>query len=107
VVNTLRPFTSTVEEILGMMKMLETASRLKISELIANVNLMEETTNEMVKEGIAILDKVAELSNVPFTTYLVIEGNEELIDENIAGKDRVILHYYLKKPWDKVYHPGI
>ncbi len=107
VVNTLRPFTSTVEEILGMMKMLETASRLKISELIANVNLMEETTNEMVKEGIAILDKVAELSNVPFTTYLVIEGNEELIEENIAGKDRVILHYYLKKPWDKVYHPGI
>jgi len=107
VVNTLRPFTSTVEEILSMMKMLEAASRLQISELIANVNLMGETTNEMVKEGIDILKRVAEQSQVRFNTYLVIEGNKKIIEDNIAGKKREVLNYYLKKPWDRVYHPGI
>ena len=107
VVNTLRPFTSKVDEILEMMKMLETACRLKVTEIIANINLMEETTAEMVKNGLQILDIVAKKSGVLFESYLVIENNDRLIDDNILGKTRIVLNYYLRKPWEYVQITGI
>lgn len=107
VVNTLRPFTSTVEEIQTMIKMLETASGLKITELIANVNLMEQTTNEIVREGIDILDQTARSSSIPFNRYLVIQPNDKLIENNILGKEKVVIDYYLKKPWETVRQLGI
>lgn len=107
VVNTLRPFTSTAEETLGMMKMLETASGLNIDELIANTNIMEETTPEMVRSGLEILERVAKIRGIIFQTYLVIEGNDETIADNILGKRKMVLNYYLKKPWDRVHRHGI
>ncbi len=90
-----------------MMKMLETACRLKVTEIIANINLMEETTAEMVKNGLQILDIVAKKSGVLFESYLVIENNDRLIDDNIMGKTRIVLNYYLRKPWEYVQSTGI
>ncbi|MBW6515264.1 MAG: hypothetical protein K0B81_01445 [Candidatus Cloacimonetes bacterium] len=107
VVNTLRPFTSNSEEIIDMMKMLETASSLKISEIIANINLMNETTPQMVKNGIEIVEEVAQQKKIKFDTYLVIEDNQELIEDNIYGKKKVVLNYFLRKPWEVVQRIGI
>ena len=107
VLNTLRPFTSNTEEIIEMMRMLETASSLKISEIIANINLMNETTSEMVKQGIEIVEEVAQQKKIKFDTYLVIDDNEELIEDNIFGKKKVVLHYFLRKPWEVVQRIGI
>jgi hypothetical protein len=107
VVNTLRPFTSNPEETLQMIKSLQTASRLRITEIIANINLMEETTNEMVKEGINILNEVAGISGIRFSTYLVIEGKDNEIEDNISGKKKMVLQYFLQKPWEGISRHGI
>ncbi len=89
IVNTMRPFTSTPEEIISMKEALETTSRLKITEIVCNTNLMEETTAEIVLTGIKIVDKVsAKLSGLPFETYLVLSKYEKIVPDNLGGKKR-------------------
>ena len=107
VVNTFRPFTSNNQEISEMMNMLESVSGLRISEIIANINLMDETTPEMVKSGMKILDETAKQSGIAFNTYLVLEDMESTIEDNINQKKRMLLNYYLRNPWEIVHHSGI
>ena len=107
IVNTMRPFTSTVEEIITMKEGLEATSRLKITEIVCNTNLMEETTLDIVCDGIQIVDKAAKLLELPFTTYLVMKIYEKIVPDNLCGKKREIMAYNLKKPWEFLVARGI
>ena len=51
VVNTRRPFAETLDEVATMLREVEVAARLKITGLVANTHLMEETTPAVVREG--------------------------------------------------------
>lgn len=107
IVNTMRPFTSTPEEIISMKEALEATSRLKITEIICNTNLMDETTAEIVLKGIKIVEKAAELSGLPFKTYLVLNKYEKIVPDNLGGKKREVMAYNLKKPWELFVAKGI
>lgn len=107
IVNTMRPFTSTPEEIISMKEALEATSRLKITEIICNTNLMDETTVEIVLKGIKIVEKAAELSGLPFKTYLVLNKHEKIVPDNLGGKKREVMAYNLKKPWELFVAKGI
>ncbi len=91
-------------------EMLKTASKLEITEFICNTNLMEYTTADILKEGINIVNEVSQKENIKFDTFTVLDKYIENIPEQIDGKKRKVLHYYLSKPWEmtnKVHHPGI
>ena len=107
IVNTMRPFTSTPEEIISMKEALEATSRLKITEIICNTNLMDETTVEIVLKGIKIVEKAAELSGLPFKTYLVLNKYEKIVPDKLGGKKREVMAYNLKKPWELFVAKGI
>ena len=107
IVNTMRPFTSTPEEIISMKEALEATSRLKITEIICNTNLMDETTVEIVLKGIKIVEKAAELSGLPFKTYLVLNKYEKIAPDHLGGKKREVMAYNLKKPWELFVAKGI
>lgn len=108
VVNTNRPFTSNIAEIKQMMEMIESLSTLKVTELICNSNLMEFTDQSVVSDGIAIVNEVAEDLKLPFKKYLVLDKFSDIIPDKIAGKNRVILKYFLNKPWEeKLIYKGI
>ncbi len=100
VINTCRPFTGTVEDILVMREVLEFSSKLKITELLCNTNLMQYTDEETVLTGIKIVDEVAQKMQVDFKTYLVLDEYSGRISENLLGKKREIMNYTLKKPWE-------
>ncbi|MDP8220487.1 MAG: hypothetical protein P9X26_04025 [Candidatus Stygibacter frigidus] len=100
VINTKRPFTSDLDGIIKMLESLEFSSRLKITELVCNTNLMEYTDQETVSEGIKIISQVAEELNLKFSEYLVMEKYADRIPNNLQGKKRVLLQYYLNKPWE-------
>ncbi len=104
VVNTKRPFTSQKNEILEMIEMLETASSLKITDLICNTNLMEFTTEEIVTTGIKIIDEVASITKKNFDSYLVLSSFEAKVSDKIENKQRIILSYFLNKPWENVLY---
>ena len=108
VVNTNRPFTSSIEEIKQMMEMIESLSTLKVTELVSNANLMEYTDTPVVSSGVEIVAKVATELGLNFHKYLVLDKFEDKIPDNIGGKQRVILKYFLNKPWEqKFIYKGI
>ena len=65
VVNTRRPLSSTVEEIVEMKENIEIASRLAVSNIIADTNIADETTKEIIEEGYALIKAAAEKLNLP------------------------------------------
>jgi hypothetical protein len=107
VVNTRRPFTSTPDEIIKMKEMLEFSSKLKITELISNTNLMEYTDESIISEGIDIISQAAERLNLPFNKYLVLDKYSAPIPAIINGKTSETMIYTLMKPWEVKSSIGI
>ncbi|QTA37801.1 cobalamin biosynthesis protein CobQ [Thermosipho ferrireducens] len=65
VINTKRPFTSTVDGIVKTYEQLSKVANIKISYLINNTNLSYETTSDVVLEGEDIIAKASEILNIP------------------------------------------
>ena len=107
VINTRRPFTSDHDGIIKMLEDLEFSSRLKITELVCNTNLMEYTDQETVIQGIEIISQVADELNLKFSEYLVMEKYADRIPEKLLSKNRVLLQYYLNKPWEHTRVKGV
>ncbi|MDY6914881.1 MAG: hypothetical protein SVM86_01015 [Candidatus Cloacimonadota bacterium] len=105
IINTKRPFTSNKMEILQMLDNLEMASKLKIDELICNTNLMEYTDAKTIENGIDIIQQVADERDLNFKKYLVLEDYD--IPDNLLDKKRIILKYFLNKPWEMPIFKGI
>lgn len=107
VVNTMRPFTASAEEIITMKDGLEFSSKLRITHLVCNTNLMEHTDTAIVEKGIGIVQTAAELCGLPFETYLVLDEYAGIVPDGILGKQRVVMEYTLKKPWERLIAKGI
>lgn len=73
-VNTRRPFTSTADEIIIMASELQEASKMKITGLINNTNILEQTTAGDVIEGEKILLEVSQKTGIPLVLTTVMEG---------------------------------
>ena len=65
VVNTRRPLSGTVEEIIEMKQNIEYASRLSVANIIADTNLGIETTKEIIEEGYFLIKEPAQQMNLP------------------------------------------
>ncbi len=72
VINTYRPFTSNVDEILLMAKEIEGAARLRFTGIVANPNLGHETTKEDILSGLKIIREASEKMGLPIK-FLVVE----------------------------------
>jgi hypothetical protein len=72
VANRSRPFTDTIEGCLKIMAEVEQASRLKVSGIVGNTHLMDETTGPMIEEAIEFTRGVAEAKNLPLA-FIAIE----------------------------------
>ena len=98
VVNTLRPMTSTKEEIVEMARNIEWASRLKITAIVNNTNLQNLTKKEDLIKSVSIVDEAAKELNV---NVKYISGKKEILDnlpEELKEK-RFNLDIYLKMPF--------
>ncbi|MCB5250389.1 MAG: hypothetical protein RBS16_02090 [Candidatus Cloacimonadales bacterium] len=107
VVNTNRPFTQNKNQIIDMKNMLEATSKLKISELISNANLMEYTDKATIEHGIDIVKEVADELNLKFEYFLVLDKYESIVPAIFKDKKRFTLKYFLSKPWEQLVMKGI
>ncbi|MDO5479722.1 MAG: hypothetical protein Q4G23_11235 [Clostridia bacterium] len=88
VINVLRPETDTPDKIIEMIRAIEYTSRLKVTSLVNNTNLMEETTYDHVLKGEKIVKKVSEMTDIPFLGNAV---KKELAKEKDFALDKYIL----------------
>ena len=65
VVNTRRPLTSTPEEIIEMKENIEIASRLRVTGLVSDTNLADETTEDIIMEGVSVTNEVSAATSLP------------------------------------------
>ena len=89
VVNGNRPFAESPAAVVSMLRDIERVSRLRVTGLVANTHLMEETTPETVAAGLALADQVAALTGIPLRFGAVLE--------RLAGRAAGLNHGAL--PW--------
>ena len=77
VVTPCRPFSSSVEDVTGLYRLIERQARLTPDHLVNNANLQEFTTPEVLLDGQALLEKVAALLGRPVS---MIAGRPHLKD---------------------------
>jgi energy-coupling factor transporter ATP-binding protein EcfA2 len=91
VVNVLRPFTTTAQEIEEIAKDISLKSRLPIHSLINNTNVAYETTPEMVEEGQKVVEEAAKLLGVEVSKIYVLKEVISRLSSKFIGKYKDIL----------------
>ncbi len=64
VINPLRPFTENLEGCLTIKKEIEASSKLKVTGLVSNANLIDETTPEIIYDGYDLVSKVSDATGI-------------------------------------------
>ena len=108
VVNPYRPFTETAEGCIRIRQEIEAASRLTITGLVANPNLLGDTTIEDIRRGIDFVRSLAAETALP----MVFATSPDHLAQQIAGEDPELpllpIRRQLVPPWEqKVRLPGI
>jgi len=104
VINPFRPFTDTVKGCLKIRDEIEEASRLRISGIIGNANLIDETTADIVYEGYAFVSKVSGKTGLPIEFIAVSSILADEIDMNRFTCPVLKLSRQLVPPWKKAAH---
>lgn len=97
VVNTRRPMTENAEGIVETVLLIEQASRLKVTSLINNTNVKNETTPQMIKEGQAIIEKASELLEIPVKAVACVPEIAKSISIDLP---KIVLDLFIKLPWE-------
>ncbi len=108
VINARRNLTQTPDEALWVLQEIEQASRLHASALVNNTHLQDETSIEVIKEGIVFAKEVASETNLPLlcTTYPAqldsIVTNRETLSAcpTTALQKLYPVQIYVRKPWE-------
>jgi len=95
-VNTFRPETANSDLILQTIVLLEAQTQLKVTGLINNTNLMDETTLEDVIHGEEEIKKVSEKLGIPIV-YTVVEEHKNLTYPFMG--ERINLIRYVARKW--------
>ena len=93
VVNPKRSMTDTAEKIIKMLDAVELSLGLKVSGLIANAHLLEETSIKDVREGYSISVEVSRRTSVPIKAICGIYENLHGLDGKIEEKLWYIRRY--------------
>jgi hypothetical protein len=97
--NIRRPFTTDLESSLHMYSKIEEASGLKITGIISNTHLMQETTLDVVIEGYKETRKLSEALDIRLVCVTVEDRIFPGIDPGLFGCPLVPLTRYILAPF--------
>ena len=99
VLNAKRPFTETVEGCLKIKSEIEAASRLRITGLVSNTHLLEETDTSTVLEGLRLAREVARASGLPVSFVTANEDLRDGFDAENVGCPVLWIKRRMLPPW--------
>ncbi len=97
VINTLRSDTRSLDQIIYYIKTIEKTSSLKVSNLICNTNLIDETTIDDILLGEKLVESASKELNIPFITTVIERKYES--GKNLINKDVLIIDRFIKVSW--------
>jgi len=95
-VNIFRPETANVKGILDTISMYEAETQMKITGLINNTNLINETLEEDIIRGEGILKEVSKILHIPIV-YTVVEETRKDFNYTFSGERITLIRYIAKK----------
>jgi hypothetical protein len=99
VINSRRPFTGTLDECIAMQLAVEKASRLKVTGLIANSHLIDETTPETILEGWRLARRVSGETGLPVRCAAVMEEWAAAPELEEIEAPLLKMRRYMLPPW--------
>ena len=101
VVNPFRPFTDTIDGCIKMREMIEQASKLTITGIIGNANLIDETTTNEIYRGYDFVKTLSErtglsLQFITATPELLAAMDGSKFDSPVLSIERQLI-----PPWKK------
>lgn len=100
VLNSRRPFTATVEAARKMMDEISLASGVAITDIVVNSHLIEETTPEVIEEGIALAERLTETAAVRVAFVAVERPQLDRFDAAACRYPVMVLDRLMLKPWE-------
>lgn len=101
VVNQRRPFTDTVEGCLKIQRDIEAASRLRISSLISNAHLMDETDEAVILDGEAFAREVGKVRGQDVRFVTVERRLLDRVDCARMATPVMVLDRLMLPPWKR------
>ncbi len=102
VINPLRPFTENLEGCLTIKKEIEASAKLKVTGLVSNANLIDETTPEIIYSGYDLVSQVSaatglDIAFITASTKLLPQLDMERFNCPVLPIDRK-----LAPPWKRI-----
>jgi hypothetical protein len=99
VVNQRRPFTDTVAGCLRIQAEIEAASRLRVTALVSNAHLMDETDEAVVVDGADFAREVGRARGQPLRFVVVERRLADRVDPGRLGCPALVLDRQMLPPW--------
>lgn len=99
VINGKRPFTDSVDGCLKMKRDIEQRSGMRVTGLISNTHLMDETTAEVVLEGYELTRLVAQAAQVPIAFVSVLNDLVEASALQRISSPILFMNRIMLPPW--------
>ena len=106
VVNQRRPFTDTVAGCLKIRREIEVASRLRVTGLISNSHLMDETNEKVIAAGAAFAREVSREGDLPLRFVTVERKLADQVDLEALGGPVLLLERLMLPPWRRAEKLG-
>ncbi len=100
VLNSRRPFSGTVAEVKKMVEAIEQASSVLVTYLAINSHLIEETSQEVIEEGIQLAEAVQKEIKKPIGFVAVERRMLNEFDVSWLPYPVLVLDRQLLKPWE-------
>ena len=101
VINSRRPQSDNIDTCLNTINRIESVAHLKFTGLISNSHLIDETTPEILKEGLLLSREVGEKLGLPVKFLSAREDDMKKIDLNNIDCAVLPLNRLMLKPWEK------
>lgn len=101
VLNGRRPFTGNVADATRMVRELEAASSLKATGIVSNTHLLQETTLEIILEGLELSRRTALELSIPLTLLAFGEEHAEEVRKAVSAVPLLPMRLTMLRPWEK------
>lgn len=100
VLNGNRPYVSTLEGAIETVRQIENASRLKVTGIINNSNLGNETTMDDIVKGYELSNRLSEKLGIPLVLTAISAHLEKEAEEFSKSHAAWFIERFMKLPWE-------
>lgn len=100
VVNPFRPFTSSLQGVADSLAEIEESSRLQVSSLVSNPNLIAETTVDQILAGHDLVQSFAQALDLPVALVCIERRWAGKLSQAQLGQPLLILDRYFVQHWE-------